>query len=64
MGPENDNDYVKYKQDLDRYREHLNCKNRLKDEPVLKYLKTVPSDPRDRLSRPLKNAPANIVCDE
>ena len=45
-------------------RERLNCKNRLKDEPVLKYLKTVPSDPRDRLSRPLKNAPANIVCDE
>ena len=45
-------------------RERLNCKNRLKDEPVLKYLKTVPSDPRDRLSRRLKNAPANIVCDE
>ena len=39
-------------------------KNRLKDEPELKYLKTVPSHPSDRLSRQLKNAPANVVCDE
>ena len=39
-------------------------KNRLKDEPELKYLKTVPSHPRDRLSRQFKNAPGNVVCDE
>ena len=39
-------------------------KNRLKDEPELKYLKTVPSHPRDHISRRLKNAPANTVCDE
>ena len=42
----------------------MKCKNRLKDEPELKYLTTVPSHPRDHLSRQLKNAPANIVCDE
>ena len=42
----------------------MKCKNRLKDEPELKYLKIVPFHPRNRLSRRLKNAPANIVCDE
>ena len=42
----------------------MKCKNRLKDEPELKFLKTVPSHPRDCLSRRLKNAPANIACDE
>ena len=42
----------------------MKCKNRLKDEPELKYLKTVPSHPRDRLSRQFKNAPGNVVCDE
>ena len=45
-------------------REHLKCKNRLTDEPELKYLETVPCQPRDSLSRRLKNASANIVCDE
>ena len=44
-------------------RERLKRKNRLKDEPELKYLKTVPSHPRVCLSRRLKSAPANIVCD-
>ena len=44
-------------------RKRLKRKNRLKDEPELKYLKTVPSHPRVCLSRRLKNAPANIVCD-
>ena len=41
--------------------ERLKCKNRLKDEPKIKYLKTVTSHPRYRLSRRLKNAPANTV---
>ena len=27
-------------------------------------MKTVPSHPRDRLSRQFKNAPGNVVCDE
>ena len=45
-------------------REHLKRKNRLKDEPELKYLETVPCQPRDSLSRRLKNASKNIVCDE
>ena len=38
--------------------------NRLKDEAELKYLKTVQSHSRDHLSRRVKNASANIVCDE
>ena len=42
----------------------MKYKNRLKDEPELKYLKTVPSHPKDWLSSRLKNAPTNIVCDE
>ena len=45
-------------------RERLKRKNRLKHEPELNYLKTVPSQPKDHLSRWLKNAPANIVCNE
>ena len=44
--------------------ERLKCKNRLKYEPELKYLEAVPCQPRDSLSRRLKNASANIVCDE
>ena len=27
-------------------------------------MKTVPQHPRDRLSRRIKNKPANIICDE
>ena len=42
----------------------MKLKNRLKDEPELKYLRTVQSHPRDCLSRRLKNAPVNIVRDE
>ena len=44
--------------------EHLKCKNMLKDEPELKDLKTVPSHPRYHLSRRLKYAPANIMCNQ
>ena len=44
--------------------ERLKRKNRLKDKLELKYFKTVPSHLRDPLSKQLKKAPTNIVCDE
>ena len=44
--------------------EHLKCKKRIKQELEIQYVKTVPQHPRDRLSRRLKNKPANIICDE
>ena len=46
-------EYIK-KVPLHHPRERLKYKNRLKDKPELKYLKTVPSHPRDCLCRQLK----------
>ena len=43
--------------------ERLKCEKRIKQEPEIKYVKTVPQHPQDRLSRRLKNKPANIICD-
>ena len=44
--------------------EHLKCKKKIKHEPEIQYVKTVPQHSRDQLSRRLKKKPANIICDK
>ena len=39
--------------------EHLKCKKKIKHEPEIQYVKTVPQHSRDQLSRRLKKKPAN-----
>ena len=45
-------------------RERLKQKKKLKKNPEVEYVKTVPIHPRNRLSRKIINAPTNIFVDK
>ena len=46
------------------HRQRLKRKKRIKQEPEIQYVNTVPQYLRDQFSRRLKGKPGNIICDE